>query len=239
VLVERSWLNKEGVYRADQVSDRFAGARALAIVAHYDDEVLFCGGLLSDLRSVLVDLVLVVVTSIETTSAPREVVVPGLEEIERRRRRLAAFAAVRSRLDAHAVELRMPNLSQTSTRRDQVFQDRVGMVRQALVELVPLEDADLVVTHGFEGEYGHPQHCCVHDAVTSLADSSGLGDLWTFSGPEYADLHYRHDTIAKRRLLEYYRQRVDGSLWTPESDVRVQRWTGADEWYSFRSVVKV
>lgn len=235
-----SRLNREGANRGDGLSNRLAGARLVAIVAHYDDEVLFCGGLLSDLRPILAELVLVVVTSIETTSAPREATVPGPEEIKRRCRRLAAFAAVRSSLDARAIELHIPNLSQSCTRRDQIFGDRVRMVRQALLESVPLGDADLVITHGFAGEYGHPQHCCVHDAVVSVVNSSVLRDMWTFSSPERADLHHRHDTVAKQQLLEYYRrQRIDGSLWTPESDVRMQRWTGAEEWFTFRSVIKL
>lgn len=216
---------------------QLAGARVRAIVAHFDDEALFCGALLAEMRPVMAQLHVVVVTSVETTSAPREFTVPSPLEIERRQRRLAAFDAVCSDLDAGSSQLHVPNLPQTSTRQDPDYQERVRTLRAAVRQTGLLTDADVVITHGFTGEYGHPQHRCVHDAVMSLAGSTGP-DIWTFSAPGPAHLTYHHDTRAKSRLLDHYRrQKVDGTLWLPENDPRMREWTGAREWYRVQRVV--
>ncbi|MFC8092536.1 PIG-L family deacetylase [Streptomyces sp. NPDC057301] len=216
----------------------FAGARVRVVVAHFDDEALFCGALLAEMRSVMAQLHVVVVTSVETTSAPREVTVPSPLEIERRRRRVAAFDAVCSDLDAGSSQLHISNLPQTSTRWDPDYQERVRTVRTAVHQTGLLTDADVVITHGFTGEYGHPQHRCVHDAVISLAGTTGPTDAWTFSAPGLAHLTYHHDTRAKSRLLNHYRcQKVDGTPWLPESDPRMRDWTGGQEWYRVQRVV--
>jgi LmbE family N-acetylglucosaminyl deacetylase len=234
-----SSLGGEISHPEQQSATRFTGARVTVIIAHYDDETLFCGGLLSGIRPLMAELALVIVTSVETTSAPREITVPEPSEIERRRRRVAGFRAVCSDLGARSLELHVPNLPQKSTREQQEYWDRVHTVQRALLRSAALEDADMVITHGFAGEYGHPQHCCVHDAVISLAYAAGLGEIWTFSCRDHADVTYRHDMLAKLRLLEHYRrQRIDGTLWAPESDARMREWTGIDEWYRIQRAVK-
>ncbi|MCD9878583.1 PIG-L family deacetylase [Streptomyces guryensis] len=215
-----------------------AGARVRVVVAHFDDEALFCGALLAEMRPVMAHLHVVVVTSVETTSAPREVTAPLPLEIERRRRRVAAFDAVCCDLDAGSSQLHIPNLPQTSTRQDANYQERVRTIWAAVRQTGLFTDADVVITHGFTGEYGHPQHRCVHDAVMSLAGSTGPTEIWTFSASGPADLTYRHDTRAKSRLLDHYRhQKVDGSLWLPEHDPRMREWTGVREWYRIQRVV--
>ncbi|MET8692041.1 PIG-L family deacetylase [Streptomyces bauhiniae] len=214
------------------------GARVRVVVAHFDDEALFCGGLLSGTGPVMADLRVAVVTGVETTSAPREITVPLPQEVERRRRRLAAFDAVCWSLGARPSQLHLANLSQTATRMDRDYQERVEAMRVLLRQAGTLEDADVVITHGFAGEYGHPQHHAVHDAVISSVGTTRPAAVWTFGRPGRAHFTYRHDARAKARLLEHYRnQRIDGTDWRPETDARMRLWTGPQEWYHAWSVI--
>ncbi|WP_045744800.1 PIG-L deacetylase family protein [Actinoplanes rectilineatus] len=209
-----------------------AGARLLAVVAHYDDEALFCGGLLTTLRPSLRELTVAVVTGIETTSAPREVPpVPSPAEAERRRLRLDAFAAVCARLAATPVELRLPNLPQSARRDDPAYRRRVSEIGDALERAGLTRNGDTVLTHGRDGEYGHPQHSCTHDAVAAAVPSSSWRTVLTFGGPHRHDHEFHFDTTGKTKLIDLYRDQGFRGRWEPERDARLRTWTAGTEWF--------
>ncbi|MFG1896786.1 PIG-L family deacetylase [Micromonospora zamorensis] len=209
-----------------------AGASVLVIVAHYDDEVLFCGGLLATLRPVFEDLTVVIATNIETTSAPREVpAVPSVQEAERRRLRLEAFAELCVRVDANFTELNLPNLPQSITREERIYHDRKAEISDAIHVAGLGVMGDVVITHGENGEYGHPQHSCVHDAVVESLPSAVWGAGLTFGHPDTFDYEFRFDRSRKMALIDLYRNQSYRGWWTPEDDARLSTWTTGTEWY--------
>ena len=215
--------------------DLVADARVVVIVAHYDDEVLFCGGLLAETRSVLAGLTLVVVTNIETTSAPRQPLpLVSAAEAERRACRLGAFDEVCRQLEAQRVELELSNLPQSSTRADPDYKRTLKRVCEAIGEHVLASEADLLLTHGPDGEYGHPQHYCVYDAVRTLRQNSrNWQEALNFGNSRRHDYALRHGRAGKLALINLYRnQGPERAPWSPETDSRLKGWTDEYEWYS-------
>jgi LmbE family N-acetylglucosaminyl deacetylase len=215
--------------------DLVADTRVIVIVAHYDDEVLFCGGLLAETRSMLAGLTLVVVTNIETTSAPRQPPqqLVSAAETERRALRLKAFDEVCRQLEAQRVELELPNLPQSSTRADPDYKSTLKRMCEAIEEQVLFSASDVVLTHGPDGEYGHPQHYCVYDAVRALSgNSQNSQEVISFGNSRRHDFAFRHGGIGKRALIDLYRdQGPEKPRWSPETDRRLKSWTSEYEWY--------
>lgn len=210
------------------------GQRVVVIVAHYDDEILYCGGTLATGRGSMRSLTLVIATGIETTSAPRVVPSkPGPSELERRRARLASFESICRDLKATGVHLGAHNLSQVHHRGSAPYGRKVDDIRSKLREVGCLESCDVVLTHGMMGEYGHPQHQAVHDAV--LGEASPELAVATFATPQRFDYRVDFDPSTKRVLIDRYRnQGPHRGPWKPEEDTRMSAWTKGVEWFSLR-----
>ncbi len=84
--------------------------RLLVVIAHYDDEALFCGGTLLRLAERGADLHLAVITAVEHSNAPEQEGFDTEREQQRQRRRLAAFQSVCGELGAATSHLGLINL---------------------------------------------------------------------------------------------------------------------------------
>jgi LmbE family N-acetylglucosaminyl deacetylase len=57
---------------------------------------------------------------------------------------------------------------------------------RAIVEVIRAVRADLLLTHGTNGEYGHPQHVYTNETVRRAFDSAGDGARFPGAGEPYA-----------------------------------------------------
>ena len=175
----------------------------VAVVAHYDDEVLYLGGLLTSRRDHFGDVTIAVATNIHTTSAPRgHLTFVDHDELERRRLRTTAFRTVCERIEAQPLMLDVANLEQSARRASPSFERTRHHLEHELAATRAFLNADVILTHGSEGEYGHPQHQCVHDAVVA---ASAEQSIWTFAGPDQHDVVVDFDADIKQSLIELYR----------------------------------
>lgn len=199
-------------------------ARVLAVVAHMDDESLFCGGALRRLRDQGCEIHIAAATDVAETNRPA---LPAPEDQQRQHRRLVAFGRAAGMIDAERTYLLgVPNA------REYALSDRLLEIRDAVaVGLWPLLKAiapAMVLSHGTRGEYGHPQHRLVADVV---AETWG-GPLWRFDaeGPEVVPI----DLVFKRRLLGCYRHgTTQDAYWSPYAAVPALSpagpWLGGEE----------
>ncbi|PKQ11795.1 MAG: hypothetical protein CVT70_12760 [Alphaproteobacteria bacterium HGW-Alphaproteobacteria-1] len=193
----------------------FDGKRVLVCTAHQDDEVLFAGGLLSEI-------------------APRaEVTVACFFHPAEGRAdtttRLDALARVCASLGvAHvqypfAVEGGPRTLrrfiSLPSDPEDLRERPRRALARHPLFPLLTaaaegamrLYAPDIVITHNEVGEYGHREHVLVHHAVRAAALRAGVPTLLSYGeGMAGAGLTVTPDREAKRALFAPYLPQWDG-----------------------------
>jgi LmbE family N-acetylglucosaminyl deacetylase len=150
--------------------------RALVVVAHPDDDVIFFGALLRRLTTSgwAVDIVCVV----GHFSSP---LVTGIRRGE--------FRRVCGLLGARGRQLPLPDAGGPLDE---------AMLAQALHSRVPWDSYDLVYTHGVWGEYGHQHHTQVSCAVHRLSP----GTL-SLAGPLPAELSHALsvDELADKRSL--------------------------------------
>jgi len=152
----------------------------LAVSAHPDDETLFCGGTLAMYAQNGHDIFI-----LETTRGEGgEVGEPPLTT----RENLAAFREEEVRQAARILGARdiffLPyidpfmEINGTARRIDTPLADFAA----AIAAYVQKIDPQLVITHGSNGEYGHPQHIYTHRATRMALNSTRPGTaLMTWS----------------------------------------------------------
>ncbi len=130
---------------------------AVIVVAHPDDEIIWCGGQI--LRNPDWDWMLVCLCRAEDPS------------------RRPRFRTVCDRLGVCG---RIFNLDDSNPLKP----IRPGLdIARPIMEAAGQMEWDLVLTHGENGEYGHPRHCQVHQVVFDLVRDGELctRELWTFA----------------------------------------------------------
>ena len=169
----------------------------LCVVAHPDDETMLCGGMLALLAAGGVAVHILSLTRGE-----------GGEVGEPPRCSRAELGAVREREMRCAVEklgartLAFLGYVDPEVGPDDAlfapqanFPTLVGQITEVIQRLKP----EVVLTHGSNGEYGHPAHKLAHDAtkqaVTSLPASGGPVLLYSFSAM-YRDHPYPRNANA-------------------------------------------
>ena len=166
----------------DTWSEVASRPRALAIVAHPDDETLWMGGL--RLFYPWWDWTIACVTA--TADSPR-----GRELI-----------AVVEEAGAKSILLGLPDTPE---------RDLSASLANAIAKL-PIEGFDLLFTHGSRGEYGHAFHVAVHDTVldrwkTLRSGGAATPRLFAFA-PSDGGIEVRLPPVLSARkatLLDHYR----------------------------------
>lgn len=127
------------------------------IVAHPDDEVIWCGGLMAS-RPDWQWTVMSLCRAEDPDRAPK-------------------FHALCARRGVHGIISDLDDGNPLAP--IDVYRDIGGRI----IDLLPSLRWDLCITHGRNGEYGHPRHVHVHQAVLRLARSGPLAcrELWTFA----------------------------------------------------------
>ncbi len=146
----------------------------LAISAHPDDETLFCGGTLAKFAQQGQRVFI-----LETTRGEGgEVGDPPLTSKENlgafREKEVRAAARVLGAEDIFFLPYIDPRMEINGVPRriDVPLKEFTAAIETFIRKLSP----DLVITHGSNGEYGHPQHIYTHQA-TRLALSNGHSDI--------------------------------------------------------------
>jgi len=131
--------------------------KSLVVVAHPDDEIIWCGGLLMqhpDWRWTVCCLS----RGDDADRAPK-------------------FRAVCSGLGLTGL---ISDMDDSNPPKPIDTRIEIG---ERIMSLVPDDRWDMCATHGSNGEYGHPRHRQVHDEVQRLVSEKLLrcGELWTFA----------------------------------------------------------
>jgi LmbE family N-acetylglucosaminyl deacetylase len=131
--------------------------RAAVVVAHPDDETIWCGGLIC-MRSAWDWTVVSVCRGDDPDREPR-------------------FRAACLALGASGF------ISDLDDGSPPAGIDPAADIAPRVVETIGGGRWDLVVTHGANGEYGHPRHKETHEAVRGLVASGALraAEFWSFA----------------------------------------------------------
>lgn len=157
--------------------------KGLVIVAHPDDETMFCGGTIAKLKWDWT-----VVSAAHSLDSPR-----GRE-----------FAAACNVLGARPIMLAVRYQGKQATSPIDGAE-----VRRRLLATVCLDEYDVVLTHNEDGEYGHRDHIVVNSVVGELRNRA----IWWFGFNESTfDLAIKLDNRAreaKRAAMEQYQSQGD------------------------------
>ncbi len=136
--------------------------RILVIAAHPDDETVFCGGMIAKYASEGHDVFILLTTRGEGGETGEPPLCPQ-DELGRWRERESRAAG--AALGAKEV-LFLPFCDPIGRDEDLHHIDAtLEEFSDAIAEVMAGLRPDVVITHGSNGEYGHPQHIFTHQAV--------------------------------------------------------------------------
>lgn len=163
------------------------------VVAHHDDEVLFCGGLLSKFK--YTDLKIVAM------SYPKK----GRRDSNTR---IRSFINVCNKLGAlpfltdfqdggGKVKGKFPNYGEFIKNRNSQYNDMVAYLKDVF-----RGTSQIVITHNMKGEYGHLYHRLVHDVCVDALPAGSRMLCFGLGMKQYTEIEY--DVKYKKELLSYY-----------------------------------
>jgi LmbE family N-acetylglucosaminyl deacetylase len=167
-------------------------ASILAISAHPDDETLFAGGTLAKWAQAGNDIYI-----LETTRGEGgEVGEPPLTSQENlgtlREQEVRKAAEALGARDIYFLPFIDPHMEINGIARR--ISEPLDVFVDAITKFIKQIQPDVVITHGSNGEYGHPQHVYTHEA-TRLAMTNGAGKTALLSWSAW------HESPKRQRVL--------------------------------------
>jgi LmbE family N-acetylglucosaminyl deacetylase len=158
--------------------------KILCVIAHPDDESVFAGGTLALLASRGADIGLVCCTRGEggETGQPPACVRAGLGAVREAELRCAARALGCSSVEF--LSFRDPDVGPDGSLHP--FASSPEEVVPGIQTIFEAQPPDAVITHGSNGEYGHPAHLLAHRACLEAARRTGVSCVYTF-GADFPD----------------------------------------------------
>ncbi len=136
----------------------------LGLFAHPDDETVFCGGTLAMLHAQGVQTHLVCATRGEGGEAGEPPVVTNRSDLGMAREaELRCAAAALGVTSLVFLDYRDPEVGPDNALSP--FTDDFETLAAQFARLIAITHADVVLTHGPDGEYGHPAHRLIHRAA--------------------------------------------------------------------------
>ena len=138
-------------------------SRVVSIGAHPDDETAFAGGLLAKHVSERSDVQIICLTRGEGGELGEPPLCSVQELGAVRERELRRAAAALGATDVTFLDFVDPRIAVGEPGRpiDATHEELTAAIGREIERLRP----DIVITHGSNGEYGHPQHIATHQAV--------------------------------------------------------------------------
>jgi LmbE family N-acetylglucosaminyl deacetylase len=168
----------------------------LAIAAHPDDETMLAGGTLAMYAEQGYDVYILATTRGEGGEAGEPPLTLREQLGALREEELRCAAAALGAREVFFLPYADPymEIGGTAARIDAPLHEFAGAIGDYLRRLRP----EIILTHGSNGEYGHPQHIYTHRATRLALAASGLpATLWSwaawYENPERERLLNRHD----------------------------------------------
>jgi N-acetylglucosamine malate deacetylase 2 len=150
----------------------------LCVVAHPDDETVFAGGTLALLASRGVEIGVVCCTRGEGGEAGEPPLCSRAELGAVREAELRCAARALGCASVEFLPFRDPDAGPDDTLYP--FADSPQAVVPQILKIFNAHRPDGVITHGSNGEYGHPGHLLAHRACLEAARLSGVPCVYTF-----------------------------------------------------------
>jgi LmbE family N-acetylglucosaminyl deacetylase len=157
--------------------------RILCLVAHPDDETVFAGGTLALLAERGAEVRILCCTRGEGGEAGEPPLCPRPELGDLREAELRCAAHALGCVSADCLPFRDPDIGPDGALHAFAASPR-EIIPEILRRLSPM-GIDVLITHGSNGEYGHPGHLLTHRAGCQAARLCGIPFLYSFS----ADYH--------------------------------------------------
>ena len=186
----------------------------LMAIAHPDDETVFGGGTLAMLSEKGVQIHLLSATRGEGGEVGEPPLCRPSELGEVREQELRCAAAALGIQSVTFLDYVDPNISGNGQLN--AFHADLETLSSQIRSQMKLHQAQVILSHGSEGEYGHPAHILMHQAVLKAVKTERL-TLYTFSanfeGHPRARLANKHDPADFILFIEpWFPQKLAGAL---------------------------
>lgn len=194
----------------------------MAIMAHMDDEVMFCGGLLRLAVERGHDVTIMIATDPsdcnrlddrEANQARIKRRIRGFVNVAQMLRLAGAVAGCGGTVKRYGY-MPLPN-------RIAIGSDLFGELRRRIEAAIVIAEPDLIITHGHDTD--HPQHAVVREAVGGMA-SDQVARTERDGG-----LRIQYEMAAKREMISCYAEGQHVPNWDPWPEPQWAPWLSGFE----------